>query len=141
MFRVTRSTVKFDHIADYQESIKADVLPAMKKAGVKYYTTTRIRYGGPANVFVSAQGIDNWADLDKPSPMARAMGAEEARKSPGPARSVPVGGRDPGGAAPAGAELHRSGAVSGEPRGKRRTQLRLRPNTLADQVVFSAHTL
>jgi hypothetical protein len=81
MFRVTRSTVKFDHIADYQESIKADVLPAMKKAGVKYYTTTRIRYGGPANVFVSAQGIDNWADLDKPSPMARAMGAEEARKS------------------------------------------------------------
>ncbi len=52
----------------------------MKKAGVKFYMTTRVRYGGATNTFVSAQGIDSWADLDKPSPLVQALGQDGYRK-------------------------------------------------------------
>lgn len=74
MVRLLWSTVKPGSQNEYIAMIKSEVLPAMKKAGVKFYTTTRIRFGGATNTFVSAQGIENWAELDKPSPLVQSMG-------------------------------------------------------------------
>jgi hypothetical protein len=80
MVRVLWSTVKPDRLNDYMDMVKSDIVPAMKKAGVKFYMTTRVRYGGATNVFVSAQGIDSWADLDKPSPLVQSLGQDGYRK-------------------------------------------------------------
>ncbi len=74
MVRMLRAKVKPDQINNYINLVKAESLPAMKKAGVPVYLTTRVRYGRPGNEFHSVTALDNWAALDSQSPRVKAMG-------------------------------------------------------------------
>ena len=40
----------------------------------------RTRYGGSRAELISAVGVDSWADLDGPSPIVKAMGADACQK-------------------------------------------------------------
>jgi hypothetical protein len=64
MIRVVRSDVKADKIDEYMSLMKSDVLPAMKKTGVKFFVVSRVRYGASATEFTSVSGLDKYGDLD-----------------------------------------------------------------------------
>ncbi len=76
MVRLIRNVVKPDRVNDYIALMKSDVMPAVKKAGLKTYVVTRTRFGGPNSEFRSVAGVDSWADMDSPAPVVRAMGDE-----------------------------------------------------------------
>ncbi len=72
---ILRSTsVTPGRAADYEEAIKGDVLPAMKKAQVSGYFVSRTVFGGDVNEFTSLRYIDTFAELDQDSPLTRALG-------------------------------------------------------------------
>jgi len=72
--RMVRAKVKPDQISNYVNLMKTEMLPARKKAGAPVYLVTRVRYGRPGNEFHSVSAIENWAALDSPGPVAKAMG-------------------------------------------------------------------
>lgn len=74
MVRMIRSKVKPGQANAYMDLIKSTSLPAMKKAGAKVYTFTRMRYGRPTNEFSSVTEIANWASLDGTAPIVQALG-------------------------------------------------------------------
>jgi hypothetical protein len=74
MVRTIRTRVRPGKTAEYEALIKSDLLPALKKAGAKSYTLARTRYGGPNTEYLSATGLKDWAELDEPNPMRKAMG-------------------------------------------------------------------
>lgn len=76
MIRSLRRVVKPESVAAYVELVKAELAPAMKKAGVKTWVTARTRLGGPRNEFRSATGLESWADLDGTAAVIKAMGQD-----------------------------------------------------------------
>jgi len=56
--------------------IEEKLVPALKGQGVTGVYFSHIAFGGSTDQWISASFIDNWADLDGPSPVAR-MSAEE----------------------------------------------------------------
>jgi hypothetical protein len=76
MIRVLRSRVKPDKVNEYTALLKSEMLPAMKKAGLKLFAVSQVRYGGPNTEFISVSGINSWADLDGGLPIQKAMGEE-----------------------------------------------------------------
>jgi hypothetical protein len=76
MIRVMRSRVKPDKVNEYIALLKSETLPAMKKAGLKLFAVSQVRYGAPNTEFISVSGINCWADLDGGLPIQKAMGEE-----------------------------------------------------------------
>ena len=76
MVRVLRSRVRPDKVNEYMALIKSDPLPAAKKAGLKFYTVSQVRYGEPTSEFVTVSGLSKWADLDGGLWIQKAMGEE-----------------------------------------------------------------
>jgi len=74
MIRVIQTEVKSDKINEYVALIKSEVVPAQKKLGQKFYSVSRISYGGTG--FTSVAGIDKWADLDGGTAIQKASGPE-----------------------------------------------------------------
>ena len=60
----------------FEQIMKAEVMPALKKAGVKDIYVHRVVAGGPVGLYRIASPIGNLAGLEQGSPVARAMGKE-----------------------------------------------------------------
>lgn len=76
--RVLRTWVRPDQFENYRALIKAEILPAAKKAGLKIYSRARVRMGGSTYEMSSVTGFDKWADLDGEAPIVKAMGGQAA---------------------------------------------------------------
>jgi hypothetical protein len=74
-----RVTVQPDKINDYI-ALKKEYLNAVKKSGVKLQAVWRGQFGTSQWEFVTIEGLDNWAELDGPDPVTKAIGAEAASK-------------------------------------------------------------
>ncbi len=64
---------------DYENYLKNDFLPAMKKAGATYMVSQTV-FGGDANEYVSLTLRENFAEIAKGPVLVLALGPEEARK-------------------------------------------------------------
>jgi len=80
MIRVIRILVKPDKISEFLALQKDEVVPAMKKSGVKAYSLARARLGAPSSEFLVVTGINNWADLDAKPALLVGMGEEAYRR-------------------------------------------------------------
>lgn len=76
--RVLRTWVRPDQVDAYRALTKSDVLPAYKRAGTKFYSVARTRFGGSTFEFTSVTGLDKWAELDSEVPLIKAMGGQAA---------------------------------------------------------------
>ncbi|MBM3753607.1 MAG: hypothetical protein FJW38_06465 [Acidobacteria bacterium] len=76
--RVLQTWVRPGQIDNYRALIKAEMLPAAKKAGMKLYSRSRVRMGGSTNEFNSVTGFDKWAELDGEGPIVKAIGGQAA---------------------------------------------------------------
>ncbi len=76
MISLLRVRVRPERVNDYIAAIKSDFMPAMKKSDIKAFVTARVRYGASRMEFRSSLGLKDWADLDSPSDVVKAMGAE-----------------------------------------------------------------
>ncbi|HEY3441285.1 MAG TPA: hypothetical protein VGK29_11055 [Paludibaculum sp.] len=74
--RTGRTTVAPGKMNEVLDLFKNEVAPAWKKAGVSSYGVYRIRYGAPNNQIHTFVAMKAWADLDTPSAVEQAMGAE-----------------------------------------------------------------
>jgi hypothetical protein len=76
MLRVLRQRVRPDKVGEFVALQKSEASPAAKKAGLKFYTVSQVRYGEPNSEFVSVSGLAKWADLDGGTWIQKAMGEE-----------------------------------------------------------------
>ena len=76
MLRVLRQRVRPDKVGEFVALQKSEASPAAKKAGLKFYTVSQVRYGEPSSEFVSVSGLAKWADLDGGTWIQKAMGQE-----------------------------------------------------------------
>ena len=76
MVSVLRTRVRAEKVDEYLALMKSDLLPAVKKAGLKDYSLARVRFGAPSSEFLSVAAMDSWADLDGTSWIIRAMGED-----------------------------------------------------------------
>ena len=65
---------------EYANLTTTEVLPALKKAGVTDSWMFAASFGAPGSQRTIVTPINNWAELDQPNPMIRALGAEAAQK-------------------------------------------------------------
>lgn len=66
--------------AEFTSVTANEFLPALKKAGVTDSWMFATGFGGPIGQRTIVTPIPNWAALDQPSPLVRALGAEAAQK-------------------------------------------------------------
>ena len=70
--------------AEFNELMTQQMIPALKKAGVKDYLLFNTAWGGPAQLRTIVEPIANFAALEptagQPARLARALGAEAAQK-------------------------------------------------------------
>src|SRR5262249_10956624 len=59
---------------EFENIVKTEILPAMKKADVHAYLVSRTVHGGDVNEYVSLTFMDSYADIGKESPIVRGMG-------------------------------------------------------------------
>jgi quinol monooxygenase YgiN len=78
--RVLTIQVKPDKIGEFLALQKDDVLPAVKKAGAKDYTVSRVRLGAPTSMFVIVTGMNSWADMSARSPISAGMSQDGYRQ-------------------------------------------------------------
>ncbi len=76
MIRVLVTNVRPDKIGDYLDLVKNEILPAVKKGGVKEYTFASRRFGAPNTQFISVAGMDSWADFDGEFGAEKGLGKE-----------------------------------------------------------------
>ncbi|HXG91590.1 MAG TPA: hypothetical protein VNN73_04380 [Blastocatellia bacterium] len=62
--------------ADFENLIKSDVLPAVKKAGLQGYLVSQVMFGGDAYQYITLALADSFAEISKGSPVMRGMGQE-----------------------------------------------------------------
>jgi hypothetical protein len=78
--RLQVTQVRPDMAAAYQDVIKNEVVPALKKAGQPWqwmFTTGAVGTGG---TFVTVRPIANYAEFDQPGMLQKALGADGAAK-------------------------------------------------------------
>jgi len=78
--RTLRSRVRPDKVNDYMALVKAEILPAAKKSGLKEYSVAQTRYGAPSTEFLTVVGLNKWADLDEPFGVPKALGPDGYQK-------------------------------------------------------------
>ncbi len=76
MIRVLRTKVRPEKLNEYLALSKSEVLPAVKKSGVKFYNVSLVRYGESRSEIVSVTGFNSWADLDGGYGAEKGMGEE-----------------------------------------------------------------
>ena len=62
---VTRNSVAPGHAADYENFVKNDVLPILKKANPKGFSIRKVGLGGDSDGYISAALLDSFADYEK----------------------------------------------------------------------------
>jgi hypothetical protein len=65
---------------DYERWFKNEVLPGLKKGGMKTVFVASNLYGGPISEYHALWFVDSFADLDKPSALVAGLGQEGADK-------------------------------------------------------------
>jgi hypothetical protein len=76
MIRVLVNQIRPDKYTDYIALVKSDILPGIKKSGLKDYSIAVSRYGEPTAVVTSVAGLNNWADLDGSFGLEKGLGKE-----------------------------------------------------------------
>ena len=78
---VTTTQVKPDMLTTWQDLIRNEAVPALKKAGVPWrWVFANSPLGGPGFTFVTVTPIANYAQYDQPNPLQRALGVEGLAK-------------------------------------------------------------
>ena len=75
-YRTTTVQVRPEKADEYIALLKNELIPALKRAGVKVYSVTRREFGGSRYQFRTSMSLNSLADLDAEGAAARAMGAE-----------------------------------------------------------------
>jgi hypothetical protein len=75
---VTTVSVVPGRTADFEALIKSDVVPALKKAGVKTYSVSQTVLGGDVNEYTLLMHFDNFAAMDQPWGLEKALGQDGA---------------------------------------------------------------
>jgi hypothetical protein len=78
--QAVRVRVKPGTADSFTAVVKTDLVPALKKAGVKTLLARRTVFGGNPNDFLFVVGFEKWAELDSPFSLPKIMGEEAARK-------------------------------------------------------------
>jgi hypothetical protein len=60
---------------EFQALAKSDLLPLMKKAGMKFFFVAQTVFGGPSSDYAIFTTLANWPVLDGPGPLM-SMGEE-----------------------------------------------------------------
>lgn len=71
---LTFVTVAAGRNAEFESFLKTDVVPALKKANVGYYSVSQMVYGGDSNTYGTLLLFENYSALAKGHPLARALG-------------------------------------------------------------------
>jgi len=79
LFLVQSSVVKPDMLTEWLDIQKNEVVPALKKAGVKTRTVLRTILGNRSE-YLSIQPLESYGNFDGPSPLVRALGPEAAAR-------------------------------------------------------------
>jgi hypothetical protein len=66
--------------AAFEDMVKTDIVPIMKKADVIGYFVNQSMFGGDGNGYTTIVFLDSFAELDKGSPFVRALGPAGAQK-------------------------------------------------------------
>jgi hypothetical protein len=74
--QVQVTQVKPDMVGTYQDLIKNELIPGLKKAGIAYRWTFAEAPAGQGFTFISVQPITNYAQFDQPGALGRAIGAD-----------------------------------------------------------------
>jgi len=75
-----RVRVKPGSVDSFSNVAKSELIPALKKAGVKVLLGRRAVLGGNPNDFFFALGFEKWAELDNPISLPKIIGEEASRK-------------------------------------------------------------
>jgi hypothetical protein len=78
--RIQVTQVKPDMAAAYQDVIKNEIVPALKKAGQPWQWVFANGAVGEGATFVTARPIANYAEFDQPGMLGKALGPEGAAK-------------------------------------------------------------
>ena len=79
--RLTRSRIKPGKGDEYIAALKNDLVPALKKMGVKSYRVRQVLWGGNPNDYASSSGFEKWGEMDGgPTTLAKAMGDAAYKK-------------------------------------------------------------
>jgi hypothetical protein len=62
--------------AEWQALYKNEVLPALKKAGVKQHTVLHVVQGDVRQFIIISAPLEKWSQLDDPTPLAKSLGPE-----------------------------------------------------------------
>lgn len=65
---------------EFENLVKSDVLPVIRKAGLKGYYVDQTILGGNAGEYITVGLNDSFADLGKGEPLARVLGQDGANK-------------------------------------------------------------
>jgi hypothetical protein len=66
--------------AAFENLVKAEILPVMKKADVLGYFVNQTVFGGDGNGYTTILFVDSFAEIGKGSPFVRALGPEGASR-------------------------------------------------------------
>jgi hypothetical protein len=61
---------------DFEALLKSDVVPALKKGGVTYYSVAQVVFGDDVNKYMTLSLVNDYAEIAKGSPLERALGPE-----------------------------------------------------------------
>jgi hypothetical protein len=64
------------HGQEYTAAIKTDLLPSVRKAGIKSFSLWQVWFGTEQSQYLSLIALDKWASLDQSDPIVAAMGNE-----------------------------------------------------------------
>lgn len=76
VFGVNRVQVRPGMADDYIAFVKNELVPALKKGGVKDFRVRRVEWGGSRDVFTTRRAVANFAELDGGSPIEKALGKD-----------------------------------------------------------------
>jgi hypothetical protein len=62
--------------AEFEALLKSDVVPALKKGGVTYYSVVQVVFGDDINKYMTLSLASDFAEIAKGSPLERALGPE-----------------------------------------------------------------
>jgi len=75
---VSRRRIRPEHIDDYIQAVKTEIVPAMKKAEIRMSLLTRTVFGEPGPVYRRTTPVKSWAAMDEAEPLTAAMGGPAA---------------------------------------------------------------
>jgi hypothetical protein len=65
---------------EFENFVKNDYLPIMKRSGMKGFFVGQTIFGGNVNEYVSVTPVDDFADIDKGRPITRVLNEADAEK-------------------------------------------------------------